>query len=282
MEKGIPKALEFSYGKKYAVLKPDSVKTALIILGSPRKEGVSKTRIFADAFAAGLSEAGAGVEFLELRDKKINHCVGCFTCWTKTPGKCIHKDDVAGIMERAEKADLVVYASPLYHFGIISLLKKYIERTLPSLLPYMIKRDDGETTHPHRPGFKDTTNVAILGVCGFPEVSHFGAMSANFHYMANAGGDHGMNIVAELYRPYAETLNNPFFTDEAARVLAETKKAGFELVKKGFVAPETVDAIAEVRHNMDEVRSGANLAWDACIKDGITMPELQEMLLGRK
>lgn len=278
MENRIPYALKFTYKQKYASLTPDSVKKALIILASPRKEGTSKTRILASAFAEGLREAGAEVEFVDLRDKKINHCQGCFTCWTKTPGKCIFKDDVAGIMEKAEDADLVVYASPLYHFGMISLLKKYIERTLPSIEPFMVKRDDGATTHPGRKGFKASTNIAILGVCGFPEVSHFGAFSANFHYIANAGGDHGSKIVAEIYRPYAEILNNPFFAEENGRVLSEAKKAGFDLVKKGCVAPETVDAIAEVRLNKDEIHSATNTVWETCIKDGVTMPEFQEKL----
>ncbi len=279
MEYPTPKSLCFSYEPQYGRLEPGSVKKALVIHASPRKEGVSKTGIFAGAFIRGLEKAGTDVEMIHLRDKKVNQCQGCFTCWTKTPGQCIFNDDAAEIMERAERADLVVYASPLYHFGVIALLKKYIERTLPVIQPFLVEREDGKTTHPPREGRKAVTNIAILGVCGFPEVSHFGAFSAHFHYIAKAGGNNGYNIVAEIYRPMCEVLNNPFYAEENERVLKETEKAGFDLVTRGFVAPETVDAIAEVPEDKRSIHDAANASWNHCIREGITMPEFQQQLL---
>lgn len=27
-----------------------------------------------------------------LAELKISHCVGCWTCWWKTPGRCIYQD----------------------------------------------------------------------------------------------------------------------------------------------------------------------------------------------
>jgi multimeric flavodoxin WrbA len=275
----IPESLQFSHKQRYGTLAPNSVKNILVLQGSPRKDGVSKTEIVASAFLTGCEEAGAKVEIINLREKKISHCQGCYTCWTKTPGKCIFKDDVADIMKKTNAADLVLYALPLYHFGIISLMKKYIERTLPSMYPYLITRDDGATTHPDREGYKTKKNVAILGVCGFPEVKHFGALSANFHYLSNAGGEDGMNIVAEIYRPMAEILNNPFYAEENSRILAAAKKAGSDLISKGFVDAETVDAIADVRLDKDELYDAANKSWDHCINEKITMPELQKQLL---
>jgi multimeric flavodoxin WrbA len=252
----------------------------VVIQGSPRKEGTSKTDILAKAFIEGCRKAGAQAETIYLRDKKIKHCQGCFTCWTKTPGKCIFNDDVAGIMKTVNEADLVVFASPLYHFGIISLMKKYIERTLPMIQPFLIKREDGKTTHPHREGYKDTQSIVIIGVCGFPEVEHFGAFSTNFHYIANAGGESGYNIVAEIYRPLSEVLNNPFYKEENERVLGLAEKAGYDVVAKGFVEDEVINEIAEVRLDKKELYKMANLAWETCIKDGLTMGEFQDKLVG--
>lgn len=280
MANDIPAALNFSYEKHYGKLTPNSVKNILVLQGSPRKDGVSKTEILTAAFIEGCEAAGAKAEIVNLRDKKINHCQGCYTCWTKTPGKCIFKDDAAEVFKKADEADLVIYAMPLYHFGINSLTKKYIERTLPTVNPYLIKRPDGSTTHPPREGYKTKHDVVIISVCGFPEVSHFGALSANFHYLANAGGDGGMNIVAEIYRPTSEILNNPFFAEENGRVLAAAKKAGSDLISKGFVDAETVDAIAEVRLDKNEMYDAANKSWDYCIEQGITLPDFQKQLMG--
>ena len=61
---------------------------------SPRGEGISKTGIMLDALVEGMRQAGAEVETIHLRKKKINNCIGCYTCWTKTPGVCVHKDDM--------------------------------------------------------------------------------------------------------------------------------------------------------------------------------------------
>jgi len=278
MENQIPSALQFSHRQRYVKLEPQAVKNVVVLQASPRKSGTSKTDKVARAFEAGCRKAGAETETVYLREKKINHCQGCFQCWTKTPGQCVHKDDVADIMKTVNAADLVVYAAPLYHFGIISLLKKYIERTLPLVEPFLVQRADGETTHPPRKGFRNSENAVILGVCGFPEVSHFGAMSANFHYLANAGGDYGMNIVAEIYRPLSEVLGNPFFKQENDRVLQAIEKAGQDLVENGYVAASLIDEIAEVRMDKQEIYEMSNKAWEVCIDEGMTLPELQDKL----
>jgi multimeric flavodoxin WrbA len=280
MEEHIPTALRFSHKQRYVKLAPGQVKKIVVIQGSPRKEGTSKTDILAKAFIEGARKAGAESETIYLREKKIKQCQGCYTCWTKTPGKCIFNDDAADIMKKSNEADLVVFASPLYHFGIIALMKKYIERTLPMIQPFLITREDGKTTHPHRKEYKDTKNIVIIGVCGFPEVAHFGAFSANFHYISNAGGDHGYNIVAEIYRPLSEVLNNPFYQAETDRILKLAQTAGYDVVKKGFIDASVINEIADVRLNKKEVFEMANLAWEACIKDSMTMGEFQEKLLG--
>jgi len=117
---------------------------------SPRGEGISKTGVLLDALVEGMREAGAEVETIHLRQKKINNCMGCFTCWTKSPGVCIHKDDMSReLFPKWLEADIAVYATPLYHFTVNASMKAFIERTLPFLEPFLIKVD-GKTFHPLR------------------------------------------------------------------------------------------------------------------------------------
>jgi multimeric flavodoxin WrbA len=274
--------LEKQIEKKYHSLAPGSVRRVLALQASPRNETTSKTEILLQAFLSGCASAGAATETIYLRKKKIAQCTGCYTCWTKTPGVCIHKDDAADIMKQEDEADLVVYAYPLYHFGIISLLKRYIERTIPRANPQLIPRADGETTHPLREGFKDAHHAVIMGVCGFPEVSHFGAASLHLHYLANATGDKGLNIVAEIYRPASEVLNLPFCQEEIDRVLNATREAGRQVVERGVIDTRLIDEIAEVKLDIPLFREQANMAWDHCVKNGITLPEFQDQILGRK
>jgi len=59
----------------------------LALNSSPRTGSQSKTELMLNHLVKGMREAGADVEVVNLRKKKINNCIGCFTCWTKTPGK---------------------------------------------------------------------------------------------------------------------------------------------------------------------------------------------------
>jgi len=141
---------------------------------SPRKEG-GATDIILDKFLAGAKDAGADIEKNYLKNKKINQCVGCFTCWTKTPGVCVFKDDMPDLLEKIKKADFIVFATPLYIFNMTSGMKIFIERMIMPLLdPHLIKSGN-LTTHPQR--FKEMNEKwIIIAVCGFPEIEHFQAL----------------------------------------------------------------------------------------------------------
>ena len=94
----------------------------LALNSSPRSGGQSKTEIMLNALVSGMRKAGADVEVVHLRKKKIKNCAGCFSCWTKTPGTCIHKDDMTQeLFPKWLESDLVVLASPLYHFTVLEL-----------------------------------------------------------------------------------------------------------------------------------------------------------------
>ncbi|HEY9073253.1 MAG TPA: flavodoxin family protein [Desulfobaccales bacterium] len=103
---------------------------------SPRDNQTSKTELVLQKFLEGARRAGAETETLYLRDYKIKHCLGCFSCWTKTPGRCVQKDDMAEeLFGRYLAADLAVLATPLYHFNMNARMKMFIERTCPWSLP---------------------------------------------------------------------------------------------------------------------------------------------------
>ena len=77
----------------------------LALNSSPRGGGQSKTEIMLNSLVEGMRAAGAEVEVVDLRKKTIKNCAGCFSCWTKTPGTCIRKDDMTqeliGIQSRS-------------------------------------------------------------------------------------------------------------------------------------------------------------------------------------
>jgi NAD(P)H-dependent FMN reductase len=147
----------------------------MAISSSPRGGGQSKTEIMLAALVKGMRETGATVQEVFLRNHTVHYCTGCYTCWTRTPGVCQLKDDMTRkLFPMYLESDLVVYASPLYHFTMNACMKAFIERTLPMVQPFLVDKG-GRTSHPLRT--KPPASV-MLSVAGFPEISVFQHLSS--------------------------------------------------------------------------------------------------------
>ena len=235
---------------------------------SPRDEGISKTGILLDALVEGMRQAGAEVETIHLRKKKVNNCIGCYTCWTKTPGVCVHKDDMTSeLFPKWLEADIAVYATPLYHYTVNASMKAFIERTLPVLEPFLIRRD-GKTFHPMR---HKTPASVILSVAGFPELKVFDQLSQYIRFLFGKG------LRAEIYRPGAEALTRPELAETAKEIREAAVEAGRELVQHGSVPAATIERLTQpIGGDFEFTAKMANLFWKTCIREGITPKEFEE------
>lgn len=240
----------------------------LAVNSSPRGEGQSKTELLLSNLVQGMREAGAEVEVVELRKKTIRYCSGCFTCWTKTPGQCIHQDDMTKeLFPKWLASDLVVYASPLYHFTINAAMKAFIERTLPVLLPFFEQRN-GVSHHPLRQPFP---KAVFLSVAGFPERTVFDPLSS---YVQSVFGKRG-NLVAEIYRSGAESL--PHLGEKGRAVLEAVQQAGREIVRDLEVSSETLSRITqEIVEDKEAFAVMGNLFWKTCLAEKVTPKEFAE------
>jgi multimeric flavodoxin WrbA/putative sterol carrier protein len=243
----------------------------LALNASPRGEGQSKTGMMLGSLVVGMREAGAEVETVALREKTVKPCAGCFSCWTKTPGDCIQLDDMTReLFPRWLESDLVVYASPLYHFTVNSEMKAFIERTLPVLEPFFVTQD-GRTRHPLR---CKAPRVVLLSVAGLPDDSVFDQLSSWANLIFGSNSIHDKGLVAEIYRPMAEALTHPYFQGKAADILDATRQAGCELVDSLAVSTETM---ARIKQPMVDDPAAflalGNLIWQTCIDEGITPRE---------
>ena len=99
-------------------------KKAFIINGSLRKGG--NTDIILDYFIEGLKKTNIDFEYTFLRNKEIAGCKGCYHCYNHD--RCSIKDDMTGIHQSTQKADLLVFASPMYWWGVTGLMKTFIDR----------------------------------------------------------------------------------------------------------------------------------------------------------
>jgi multimeric flavodoxin WrbA len=102
-------------------------KKVLVLSASPRKGGNSD--LLCDQFVRGAKEAGNEAEKIFLKDKNINYCTGCGTCFNT--GKCVQKDDMAEVLEKMVAADVIVMATPVYFYTMNGQMKTLIDRTCP-------------------------------------------------------------------------------------------------------------------------------------------------------
>ncbi len=102
-------------------------KNIVVLSGSPRKGGNSD--LLCDEFIKGSLEAGNQVEKICLADKKIKYCIACDAC-KRNNGVCVWKDDMAVILEKMIKADVIVMATPVYFYTMAAQMKTFIDRTV--------------------------------------------------------------------------------------------------------------------------------------------------------
>lgn len=96
----------------------------LVITGSPRINGNSNT--LADNFIKGAKENGHNVVRFDSAFKNVHPCVACNKCGMD--GDCVFNDDFNFIKENIVDSDMVVFATPMYYFGISAQLKAVIDR----------------------------------------------------------------------------------------------------------------------------------------------------------
>ena len=227
---------------------------ALVLIGNPRKKN-GLTSFYLQPFLEGIQNAGATTEEIYLYDKKINHCLGCFACWTKTPGICIQRDDQQEILEKMQGSELIIYALPLYYHSLPGLVKAHLDRQLPLHHPYLEKAG-ALTRHPRRKAIKQS--MALFSICGFPEVEQFEPLVKTFEAYTQQDN---VALAAKVLLPAAmELYHNPTKRSLLLSKLDRLREAGEQLVERGQIRRSTLKAISKTTVTRDWIDRG-NMYW---------------------
>ncbi len=206
----------------------------LAINGSPRGAKGNTERIL-QPFLTGAREAGAETEVVYLKGKKIEHCLGCFSCWAKTPGVCVHKDDMPELLEKLRTVDMVIFATPLYIYTVSGLMKDFMDRMIPNIRPYMVQRGH-HFTHPSRYPKTNHQQFVLISNAGFPERHHFSGLEETFRCLTDS---HEEQLAGMICCAGGELLKREALQDGLAWYLEAAQKAGREMVLQGNISPET-------------------------------------------
>ena len=96
----------------------------IVLQGSPNRRG--STYMLADGFRRGAEDAGHSVEIVDVAYANVRPCTGCVRCGYEGP--CVQKDGTDDIRRKILSADMIVFATPLYYYGMSAQLKTLIDR----------------------------------------------------------------------------------------------------------------------------------------------------------
>jgi putative NADPH-quinone reductase/putative sterol carrier protein len=226
----------------------------LVINGSPKGEK-SNTLKLANAFIDGLNNAGNHlIETINVSQKNIEPCRGCFCCWEKTPGNCIVADDMGGILDKYINADLIIWSFPLYYYGVPSKTKALIDRLLPGNLPDIIARADGSAGHPQRYNLQNQRHI-LISTCGlFTIQNNYDALIKQFEIIFG-------NRFVKILCPEGELFRIPQLEERTSEYLRCVTRAGEEYIKQGVFSGGTQEKLDEPLYPPEAFMEMANLSW---------------------
>lgn len=205
----------------------------LVLNGSPKKK--SDTMHLTNSFFEGMNLVTSNdIEIIDVIEKEIAPCRGCFGCWAAGNAKCVIDDYQNTILEKYLSADLCIWSFPLYCFGLPSHLKAVLDRFIPLVKMDMVQVGD-EVRHVCNADLSQKKNIIICGA-GFPY------SEGNFEGVKITGKkcfhDPTMIFVPET----------PLLNVEEAKSVADIKKAQFieagkEFAQNGKLTEETITTL---------------------------------------
>jgi multimeric flavodoxin WrbA len=99
--------------------------TIVAINGSERAGG--NTDLALEYAGRLIAERGGELRTIFLRDHRISPCSPCGNCNSR-PVPCEVNDDMPALIDKARRADGILYAAPVHGFGLAHLMQIFIER----------------------------------------------------------------------------------------------------------------------------------------------------------
>ena len=102
------------------------------------------------------------IKYIDLSSLKIANCTGCFGCWTRTPGKCVMRDDATRVYPYIAASDTVLYVRRVKYGGYDVVMKRMLERAIPVQQAF-IRIVKGETHHVQRAVVPKRATIVAYG-----------------------------------------------------------------------------------------------------------------------
>lgn len=126
----------------------------------------------------------ARMKYIDLSSLKIANCMGCFGCWTKTPGRCVIRDDATTVYPYIAQSEELLYVSRVKYGGYDTVMKTMLERAIPVQQAFL-RIFKGETHHVQRAVSMKKAIILAYGCMSSEEEDIFRRLVArNAHNMS--------------------------------------------------------------------------------------------------
>ncbi len=98
----------------------------LVLNGSARANAFTAAMI--GSFQKGAESVGHTVKVIDLSKLNIHSCIGCMNGGKENEHPCVQHDDMDTVYAEFRRADVIVFATPLFFWGDSGLLKNVIDR----------------------------------------------------------------------------------------------------------------------------------------------------------
>lgn len=88
-----------------------------------------------------LPKRPADLQIIEKGKKDPSPCIGCFCCWTKTPGHCVIRDEWGDFSAQLGKSDEYILVSQVTYGGYSPFSKAVFDRNIGYFLPFFTIRN---------------------------------------------------------------------------------------------------------------------------------------------
>ncbi len=205
----------------------------VVLNGSPSKLNRNTGKVLIP-FMEGLKKGGANITLFNSCELDIKPCnCGRMTCWGKTPGQCIHHDDMDEILQAIKQAEILIFATPVY-IPLPGAFQEVLNRLCPLLDPILTFRE-GRTRAKLRDDVK-VKKYVLVGVSGWWELENLDTVVRIVKELAE---DSNVDFGGAILRPHAHAL-----AITGSDVLDDIQQAGFDLITKGFMDAEMLKRIS--------------------------------------
>jgi len=220
----------------------DSKKLNILVLNGSPKMNNSSTLKVCNAFLDGIKSINdCNIEYINIQSLKIKPCTGCLSCWGKTEGSCIIKDDdINPIKDKILNSDIIIESFPLYFFGMPGILKLFTDRLLSCMNTYRGDKNENPNESYHGLRYYDSNKKFVLiSTCAYTDICVYESLIKQFDFII------GKDRYTKILVPQMKTLVDVNNKNKLDKYLNKFYLAGIDFINNGYLSKETENNLSK-------------------------------------